>query len=153
MRTTNHRPRLPWSLPLAAVLGTALLLSAPPAPSAAQSADTGAKSADKIQVIFSHALPNVPGKTLTAVTVDYAPGGKTPPHHHAGVVLAYVVSGEIRSKVDEGPARVYHAGETFFEPPGSHHLVSENASTTKRAKLLAIFVADDGADLTKFDQP
>ncbi len=47
-----------------------------------------------------------------------------------------------------GPARVYKAGETFFEPPGSEHLVSENASATEPASLLAIFVADDGAQLT-----
>jgi quercetin dioxygenase-like cupin family protein len=107
---------------------------------------------DQVHVVFSQKLPNVPGKTLTAVAVDYAPGGKTGPHHHAGVVFAYVVSGEIRSKVDEGGARVYHAGESFFEGPGAHHLVSENASTSKPAKLLAVFVADDGAELTTFDR-
>lgn len=106
---------------------------------------------DKVRVAFSQKLPNIPGKTLTAVEVDYAPGGKSGPHHHAGVVFAYVVSGEIRSQVDDGPARVYHAGESFFEGPGAHHVVSENASTSKRAKLLAVFVADDGADLTTFD--
>jgi len=107
---------------------------------------------DQVQVVFSQKLPNVPGKTLTAVAVDYAPGGKSGPHHHAGVVFAYVVSGEIRSQVDQGPARVYHAGESFFEGPGAHHVVSENASASKPAKLLAVFVADDGADLTTFDR-
>jgi quercetin dioxygenase-like cupin family protein len=107
---------------------------------------------DQVQVVFSQKLPNVPGKTLTAVAVDYAPGGKTGPHHHAGVVFAYVVSGEIRSQVDQGPARVYHAGESFFEGPGAHHVVSENASASKPAKLLAVFVADDGAELTTFDR-
>ena len=106
---------------------------------------------DQVQVVFSQKLPNVPGKTLTAVAVDYAPGGTSKPHHHAGVVFAYVVSGEIRSQVDEGEARVYKAGESFFEGPGAHHVVSENASRTKPAKLLAVFVADDGADLTTFD--
>ncbi|MET0153150.1 MAG: cupin domain-containing protein [Candidatus Binatia bacterium] len=106
---------------------------------------------DQAQVIFSQKLPNVPGKTLTAVAVDYAPKGKSGPHHHAGVVFAYVVSGAIRSQVDAGPARVYQAGESFFEGPGAHHVVSENASDSKPAKLLAVFVADDGADLTTFD--
>jgi quercetin dioxygenase-like cupin family protein len=107
---------------------------------------------DQVQAVFSQKLPNVPGKTLTAVAVDYAPGGKSAPHHHAGVVFAYVVSGEIRSQVDQGPARVYHAGESFFEGPGAHHVVSENASASKPAKLLAVFVADDGAELTTFDR-
>jgi quercetin dioxygenase-like cupin family protein len=111
-----------------------------------------AEGGEQVQAIFSQKLPNVPGKTLTAVTVDYAPGGASKPHFHAGVVFAYVVSGEIRSQVDEGPARVYRAGEAFFEAPGAHHVVSENASNTQPAKLLAVFVADDGADLTRFDQ-
>ena len=106
---------------------------------------------DQARVVLSQKLPNVPGKTLTAVAVDYAPGGVSKPHHHAGVVFAYVVSGEIRSQVDEGEARVYKAGESFFEGPGAHHVVSENASHSKPAKLLAVFVADDGADLTTFD--
>lgn len=106
---------------------------------------------DQAQVIFSQKLPNVPGKTLTAVAVDYAPGGTSKPHHHAGVVFAYVVSGAIRSQVDQGEARVYQAGESFFEGPGAHHVVSENASRSKPAKLLAVFVADEGADLTTFD--
>jgi quercetin dioxygenase-like cupin family protein len=110
-----------------------------------------AAAGDNAQVIFSQKLPNVPGKTLTAVSVDYAPKGKSAPHHHAGVVFAYVVSGEIRSQVDDGPARVYQAGESFFEGPGAHHVVSENASDSKPAKLLAVFVADDGANLTTFD--
>jgi quercetin dioxygenase-like cupin family protein len=66
-------------------------------------------------------------------------------------VFVYVLSGSIRSENSAtGPARVYKAGETFFEPPGSEHLVSENASATEPASLLAVFVADDGAQLTTF---
>ena len=92
--------------------------------------------------IFSTYLPNVPGKTLTAVVVEYGPGGSTPAHRHAGSVFAYVLSGQIRSENSAtGPVRVYRAGETFFEPPGSTHLVSANASDTEPASLLAVFVA------------
>ncbi len=98
-------------------------------------------------------LPNVPGKSLTAVVVNYAPSGKSTSHHHAGSVFAYVLSGEIRSENSAtGPAKVYKAGESFFEPPGSSHLVSENASATEPASLLAVFVADDGAQLTNFEK-
>jgi quercetin dioxygenase-like cupin family protein len=100
--------------------------------------------------VFSQALPNAPGQRLTAVVVSYPPGGKSGKHRHAGSVFAYVLSGAIRSENSAtGPARVYKAGESFFEPPGSEHLVSENASETEPASLLAIFVADDGAVLTK----
>jgi quercetin dioxygenase-like cupin family protein len=108
---------------------------------------------DKIEVVASQKLPNVPGKSITAVRVTYGPGGKSGKHHHAGSVLAYVLSGEIRSENSAtGPAKVYKAGESFFEPPGSEHLVSENASGTEPASLLAIFIADDGAELTTFDK-
>jgi quercetin dioxygenase-like cupin family protein len=115
---------------------------------AADSQNVGAA----IKSVLSQRLPNVPGKDLTAVVVTYGPGGKSPRHHHAGSVFAYVLSGSIRSQVsDQGPARVYKAGEAFFEPPGSEHLVSENASATEPASLLAVFVADTGAQLTVLD--
>jgi len=102
---------------------------------------------------FSAKLPNVPGKSITGIVVHYAPGGRTPEHHHAGSVMAYVLSGAIRSENSAtGPARVYRAGESFFEPPGSVHLVSANASETEPASLLAIFIADDDAQLTVMDE-
>ena len=103
-----------------------------------------------VKTAFSEKLPNVPGKTLTGLHVSYPPGGKSASHAHAGTVYAYVLSGKVRSENSAtGPARVYSAGEGFFEPPGSVHTISENASDTEPATLLAIFVADDGAELSK----
>lgn len=100
--------------------------------------------------VFSEKLPNVPGKTLTGVLVKYAPGGKSASHAHAGSVYAYVLSGKVCSENSvTGPVRVYSAGEGFFEPPGSTHTISENASDSEPASLLAIFIADDGAQLTR----
>jgi quercetin dioxygenase-like cupin family protein len=108
-----------------------------------------AHDAETVKQIFAQQLPNVPGNSMTAVVVEYAPGGKSASHHHTGSVFAYVLEGEIRSQISDGqPAKVYKAGEFFYEPPGSDHLVSENASATKPAKLLAVFVADDKAVLT-----
>ena len=64
-----------------------------------------------------------------------------------------MISGAIRPENSAtGPAKVYKAGESFFEPPGSEHLVSENASVTEPASMLAVFVADDDARLTTFDK-
>ena len=100
---------------------------------------------------FEQAIPNVPGKSLVALVVDYAPGGASPSHTHAesAFVFAYVVSGAIESQVGDGPKRVYHAGESFHETPGSSHPVSRNASETEPARLLAVFVVDsDDKDLT-----
>jgi quercetin dioxygenase-like cupin family protein len=103
--------------------------------------------------VFATQLPNAPGKSLTAVVVRYAPGAASPSHHHAGSVFVYVLSGVIRSQVSTGgPVKDYKVGETYFEPPGSDHLVSANASATEPASLLAIFVADDGAVLTTLNK-
>lgn len=65
---------------------------------------------------FEHAIPNIPGKLLTAVVVDYAPGGASPSHAHAksAFIYAYVVSGAVESQVNDGPKRTYTAGESFF---------------------------------------
>jgi quercetin dioxygenase-like cupin family protein len=99
--------------------------------------------------LFSAKLPNVPGKSLTAIRVSYPPAGKSTAHRHAGSVFAYILSGRIRSQNSAtGPAATYAAGDSFFEPAGSEHLISENASATEPASLLAIFVADDGVKLT-----
>ncbi len=112
-------------------------------------AGPAAQAAEQEKFAFSEALPNVPGQRLTAVVVSYAPGESSRAHRHAGSVYAYILSGAVRSKNSAtGAARVYKAGESFFEPPGSTHLISENASKTEPAKLLAVFVADDGATLT-----
>src|SRR5215468_781283 len=94
----------------------------------------GQEAGAQVKPVRAEKLPNVPGKTLTAVTVSYAPGGKSSAHRHAGSVFVYVLTGAIRSENSAtGPAKVYRAGETFFEPPGSEHLVSENASATEPA--------------------
>ncbi|MGN6766971.1 MAG: cupin domain-containing protein, partial [Rhizobiaceae bacterium] len=79
------------------------------------------------------------------------PGGKSQAHTHANsaFITAYVLSGAIRSQVNDGELQVFHAGEHWIEPPGgAHHQVSENASDTEPASLLAIFVVDT-ADMDK----
>jgi quercetin dioxygenase-like cupin family protein len=113
----------------------------------------GHEASAEVKPVWMEKLPNVPGKTLTVVRVSYAPGGKSGKHHHAGSVFAYVLLGAIRSENSAtGPVKVYKAGESFFEPPGSEHLISENASATEPASLLAVFIADDGVQqLTTFD--
>ena len=57
-------------------------------------------------------------------------------------IYARVLEGAIRSKVNDAPERTYQAGESWTEQPGDHHQVSQNASTTAPAKLLAMFVVD-----------
>jgi quercetin dioxygenase-like cupin family protein len=105
---------------------------------------------DKVEPIASYPLPNVAGKRVTIVRVTYGPGGFSRPHRHAGSVTAYITKGAIRSQLGGGPLETFTVGQTFFEPPGSTHMVSANASNTEPAELIAVFVADEGAQLTTF---
>ena len=79
---------------------------------------------------------------MRAVPVEYGPGAASPSHRHpsSAFIYATVLEGEIRSQVNDGSARVYKVGEAWTEQPGDHHKVSANASDTKPARLLAIFV-------------
>ena len=98
----------------------------------------------KVTLVYQHELPNVPGKSIKGVLVEYGPGGYSPAHMHAksAFIYATVLEGAIRSQVNDGPVTVYEAGQSFSELPGDRHGVSANASDTKPAKLLAVFVVD-----------
>ena len=124
-----------------------------PALAPAQQSGGAAIPRETVTPQFRHALPNAPGMSLIAVTVDYPPGVKSGPHTHAksAFIYGYVVSGAIRSQVDDEPAKVYRAGEAFYEMPGAHHKISENASDTEPARLLAVFVVDASEPLTTPD--
>lgn len=104
----------------------------------------GARPATVVKPLSCEALPNVPGKSITTVTVDFPPGAHTPAHRHPGSVTAFVIKGAVRSQLaGSPPPQVYGSGTTWFEPPGALHLFAENASATEPAQILAVFVADD----------
>ena len=114
-----------------------------------------AQNLEQVKPVFEHIIPNAQGKSMVAVIVSYPPGGKSPAHHHAqsAFIYAYVLSGAIRSQVGDEPAKVYRVGEGFYEVPGAHHRVSENASDKEPASLLAVFVVDTNDNpLTTPDQ-
>ena len=98
----------------------------------------------KVTLVYQHELPNVPGKSMRGVLVEYGPGGYSPCHTHpkSAFIYATVLEGAIRSQVNDGPVTTYEAGQSFSEMPGERHGVSANASKTKPAKLLAVFVVD-----------
>lgn len=91
---------------------------------------------EQVTVLQDHALLNAPGKQALLLTVDYAPGQTSIPHIHPGSVLAYVEEGEVISQLKGEEPRLYKAGESWYEPAGSVHLQSRNASKTKPAKLV-----------------
>ncbi|UWU17535.1 cupin domain-containing protein (plasmid) [Rhizobium sullae] len=100
--------------------------------------------AANVKVVYDQPLPNVPGKSIKGVLVEYEPGGTSPAHTHpnSAFIYATVLEGAIRSQVNDGPVVTYKTGESWSEFPGDRHSVSENASTTERARLLAVFVLD-----------
>ena len=114
----------------------------------------GSKNA-QVTLVYQHPVPAVPGKSVKGVLVEYGPGGYSASHRHAKSALIYatVIEGEVRSKVNDGPEKTYRAGENWTEMAGDHHQVSANASETKPAKILAVFIVDDkDAELTIPDE-
>jgi len=101
-------------------------------------------------VVFQHNLPDVSlkGWSVTAVEVNYPPGGSSTAHRHPGITIVYVLEGEIRSQVGDGPEKTYTPGQMFLETPGQLHGVSRNASDSKPAKFLALLLAETGKPLT-----
>ena len=116
---------------------------------------TGASADDrpggKATVVFDHPLPNVPGKSVKGIVVEYPPGAASPAHTHAKSAFIYVtvLEGAVRSSVNGSPEKIYRAGENFYENPGDLHGVSGNASDTEPARILAVFILDtDDTELT-----
>ena len=99
-----------------------------------------------VKLVYDQPLPNVPGKSMRGVLVEYEPGGSSPAHLHpkSAFIYATVLTGAIKSQVNEGPVVTYRAGESWSEFPGDRHSVSQNASATEPARLLAVFVVDTG---------
>jgi quercetin dioxygenase-like cupin family protein len=101
-------------------------------------------------VVLERDLPELvmKGWVVTAIEVTYGPGESSAAHRHPGLTLAYVLEGEIRSKIGDEPERTYATGEMFMETPNQLHAVSANASTTRPARLLALLLAEKGKPLS-----
>ena len=130
--------------PFGTVLILALSLGSAQGHGTENQKDTDKES--KVTLVYEHKLPNVPGKSMKGVLVEYGPGGFSAGHTHptSAFIYATVLEGAIRSQVNDGPVVTYRAGESFSELPADRHGVSENASQTEPAKLLAVFVVDTG---------
>jgi quercetin dioxygenase-like cupin family protein len=124
----------------------------PVAQAAAHAGSQTGQSVERVGVdlVFKHDLPNIAMDDweVTVSTVDFPPGRVGKVHHHAGFVLAYVLEGNVVTKVSGQGEKTYRPGEMFFEPPGSTHEVSQNASESQPAKLLALIFAKKGVPLT-----
>lgn len=112
--------------------------------SASQTDASGAARPGTVPKVLScEPLPNVPGKSVTTLMVDFPPLAYSPAHRHPGSVTAIILEGTIRSQLAGSPPGDYHFGQTFFEPPGTLHMFAENPDPVRHAKLVAVFVTDE----------
>ncbi|BBP77431.1 cupin domain-containing protein [Pseudomonas gingeri NCPPB 3146 = LMG 5327] len=122
---------------------TSTLIAATLLASTGAFAHEAGSSQEKITVLQEHPLLNAPGKKAMMLTVDYLPGQSSIAHKHQGTAMAYVLEGEITSQVKGEQAITYKAGQSWYEPAGSEHLVSKNASDKKPARLLVFMFMDE----------
>jgi quercetin dioxygenase-like cupin family protein len=93
--------------------------------------------------VYKYKLPNTPDKSIIGLKVTFPPGACTPPHtHHGASVAVHVLTGTVLNKMNNAPMAVLKAGDSFFEAPGCRHRISDNASKTEEASLLATLVME-----------
>jgi quercetin dioxygenase-like cupin family protein len=114
--------------------------AAPSAPAAAP--------AGTVQELMTKDLAGLSGKELRMLTVEYPPGGASPPHRHDAQVFVYVLSGALRMQVAGAPAVTLGPGQTFYEGRDDVHMLSANASSTEPAKFLVFMVKDKAAPVS-----
>ena len=131
-----------FKLVLSATLVTALAATS-------HAADSPAKAPDAaVKPVLTQPLPDLQGKEVLMLTVEYPPGGASPAHRHNANTFVYVLEGAVVMQVAGGKEKTVKAGETFYESPTDIHSVSRNASVTQPAKFLVFFVKDEGAPAT-----
>ena len=99
----------------------------------------------KVTELMSKDLTNLPGKEGLMIIVDYPPGSVDAIHRHNAHAFVYVLEGSIVMQVRGGKEVTLTPGQTFYEGPDDVHVVGRNASKTKPAKFVVVFVKDKGA--------
>lgn len=96
-----------------------------------------------LEILYKYKILNAPEKSMLALKVTFPPGASTPPHTHAGAFVAVsVLSGSVLNKMNDDPMTIKKAGESFYEAPGCRHRISDNASNTEEAVIIATLVLD-----------
>ena len=98
--------------------------------------------------LMAKELPDVRGKEALMITVEYAPGQASTSHRHNADTFVYVLEGSVVMQVKGGEKVTLTPGQTFYEGPNDVHVVSRNASTTRPARFLVLFVKNKGAAVT-----
>lgn len=139
--------RVFWATTIAATIVAAVTTVASPHDKDDASV-TPPGSGSAIAKVFEQMLPAGDFRKVGAITVSYAPGGKSPKHRHDVAVFAYVLEGDVESQLEGEELKTFHKGDMWYEPPGTVHVISRNASATKPAKLLVFLVQENGKAAT-----
>jgi quercetin dioxygenase-like cupin family protein len=115
-----------------------------------QAQDDAASAPSPVRVLAAESLS--PQTQLTALELVMAPAQSSPAHRHAGSVFVYVLEGAVRSQLNDDAPVVYEAGQSWFEPDGALHTLTENASANQPARLLVVFVAPKDQPATTFEE-
>jgi quercetin dioxygenase-like cupin family protein len=99
----------------------------------------------KVTSLMLKPLPDIPGKELLMITVEYPPGSHDPVHRHNAHAFIYVLEGSIVMGVNGEKSVTLTAGQTFYEGPNDIHTVGRNASKTTPAKFLVFLLKDKGS--------
>lgn len=98
--------------------------------------------------LLKQVLPKGEFRNVQTVVVELAPNAVAPAHRHDVAVMAYVLEGEVENRFDGGAAERRKIGEAWWEPPGTVHNVARNTSGTTRARLLLVYIGEDGKPLS-----
>ena len=93
-------------------------------------------------------LPDIEGREAVVLEVVYPPGVASASHRHNAHTFVYVLEGTVEMQVAGGELLKLVAGQTFYETPNDIHSVSRNASDTEPAKILVMFIKQEGAPMT-----
>ncbi len=130
---------------LGAFLSGVLTLGVAPRSSAQQ--DPGARPASRTELL-KQVLPAGNFRNVQAVVIELGPAGGAPPHRHDVAVLAYVLEGIVENQFDGGAILTHRPGDSWWEAPGTVHNVARNASKTERARLLVVYIGEEGKTAT-----
>jgi len=124
-----------------AIVFAVLSLAAATVTLAQQPASTGPITRTEI---LKQVLPHGDFRNVQALVIELSPGAGAPIHRHDVAVVAYVLEGAVENQFDGGPLQTHKLGESWWEAPGTVHNVARNVSKTARARLLVVYIGEEG---------
>jgi quercetin dioxygenase-like cupin family protein len=88
---------------------------------------------------------------LSVGEITIAPGARGSRHRHPGPTFVYVLEGAVEVKLEGVPAKVYRAGQTFYEDPHQLHISTNNVGKAEPARILVYHLSHKGEPLTQLE--